>query len=190
MGFFGLSTGDQDVARVTMIFRENGIHRLTVERLPAAPVSLDGPVLAAALFLHYTGKALHALGSGPAAGELRRDIALSAIVLRMGKFEPFVSLINQPGECGGRLRMNRSGALSIVTHFRVPLRETNNYVLDSALMLFSHAVAAQPTADHQCRLADSAQALEEYYDGVAGSGSLKALREAPGAALERYRRVG
>lgn len=186
MGFLDFFSGLRDVARVTISFQATGDHRITVERELGAPVWLDRPVLEAVLLLHYAAKAFHALGSAPAAEELRRHVALSALVLRNNRFEPFTSFIDQPGRCIGRLQTGRSGALSINTRFQVPLRETNNYVLDSVLMLFSHAVAAQPTADHRSRLADAVQALEQYYDAVAGSASLKALREAPVAAVERY----
>ena len=65
MGFFSFLAGLQDVACVTITFQETGNHRITVEREPGAPPWLDGPVLRAVLFLHYTAKALHALGRVP-----------------------------------------------------------------------------------------------------------------------------
>jgi hypothetical protein len=187
MGFFDRLSGTQDVARVIISFREDGGHRVTVERQPAAPRYLHGPVLAAALFLHYAAKALHTLGSGSSADELRQHLALSAVVLRMNKFEPFTSLIDRPGECSGRLQINRSGALSINTNFRVPLGETNNYVLDSVLLMLSHAVESQPAADDRGRIAAAVEALEQYYQTVADPGSFKALRQAAATAFECYR---
>jgi hypothetical protein len=160
---------------------------VTVERHAEAPGHLQGPVLHAALFLHYAAKAFHALGSGSSSDELRQHLALSAAVLRMNKFEPFTSLIDRPGECSGQLQINRSGALSINTDFRVPLGETNNYVLDSVLLVLSHAVASQPTANDGGRIAAAIEALEQYYQTVADPGSFKALRHAAATAFECYR---
>lgn len=187
MGLLNLLSGAQDVVSVTISFREDGNHEITIERQPTAPAYLDGPVLDAALFLHYAAKALHALGVGPASDELRRHIALSAVVLSADLFEPFTSGIDQPGQCIGRLQMNRAGELSINTTFRVPLLETNNYVLDSVLLMFSRAVESQPTAEQRRRLADAVRALEQYYQATAGPESLNALRHAPAAAFEYYR---
>ena len=160
MGLLDLLSGAQDIAHVTISFQDDGKHNITIKREPTAPAYLDGPVLDAALFLYYTAKAFHALGSGPASDELRQHIALSGVVLSADKFEPFTSLIDQHGQCIGRLQINRAGALSINTSFRVPLLETTNYVLDSVLLMFTHAVENQPTAEHRKCLADAVQALD------------------------------
>ena len=184
MGFFSFLAGLQDVACATITFRETGNHQITVEREPAAPPWLDGPVLPAVLFLHYTAKALHALG--PSADQLRRHLALSALVLRRDTFEPFASGIDSAGQCIGHLRMNRSGALSATTRFHVPIADTNNYIVDSVLLLVGHAVEAQPRADDRRRLGEAIQTLEQFY-AVSGSASLRALREAPAAAVAHYR---
>ncbi len=189
MGFLDRLAGVQDVGRITIRFREDGDHQVTVTRDAPTPAALDAAAFDAALFLYYAAKVLHALGSGPAADELRQHIALSGITLRMGEFEPFTSLIDRPGECVGRLQMNRSGALSINTSFQVPIADTNNYVLDSALLALSRAVSSQPTAEHRGRLAHAIETLEQYYQSVANPSSLKALREAAAVALEVYRRT-
>jgi hypothetical protein len=159
---------------------------VTVELQPAAPAYLRGPVLDAALFLHYAVKALHALGSGSPAQELRQHLALSAVVLRMNRFEPFTSFIDLPGECSGQLQINRAGALSINTSFRVPLGETNNYVLDSVLLMLSYAVEKQATDSDRERIAAALETLEHYYQSVANPGSFKALREAAATAFNSY----
>jgi hypothetical protein len=188
MGLLDRLAGVQDVGRVTVTFREDGNHRVSVERDSATPAALDTPTFDVLLFLNYAAKALHALGSGPAAAALRQHIALSAITLRMDKFEPFTSFIDQQGECVGRLQMSRSGGVSINTRFAVPLADTNNYVLDSVLLVLSSAVSSQPTAEHRIRLADAAEAMEQYYGTVADPSSFKALREAAAVAFEAYRR--
>ena len=82
--------------------------------------------------------------------------------------------------------MNRSGALSSTTYFHVPIADTNTYILDSVLLLFGHAVAAQPGAEGRRRLGEAIQTLEQFY-GVSGSASLRALREAPAVAVAHYR---
>ena len=51
-----------------------------------------------------------------------------------------------------------------------------------------NAVASQPTAEHRIRLADAAEAMEQYYLTVADQSSFKALREAATVAFEVYRR--
>ena len=186
MGFLDLFSGARDIATLTISFREDGNHGLAIERDAAAPVYLDGPVLVAALLLHYACKTLHALGSGTAAAELRQHMALSAVTLSADRFEPFTSFIDQPGQCVARLQVNRAGGLSLTTTFKVPLRDTNNYVIDSVLLMFTYAVHAQPTAEHRRRLAQAVQALEEYYQTIGSDGSFKALREAPATAFERY----
>ena len=75
------------------------------------------------------------------------------------------------------------------TSFQVPIADTNNYVLDSALLALSRAVSSQPTAEHRGRLAHAIETLEQYYQSVANPSSLKALREAAAVALEVYRRT-
>ena len=82
MGFIKHLLGIRGVGRVTTSFREDGNHRVTVERDSATSPSLDAAALAAILFLYYAAKALHAVGSGPDADELRQDIALCALALR------------------------------------------------------------------------------------------------------------
>ena len=186
MGLLDRLSGVQDVARVTISFREGGNHRLVVERGQAVPANLQGPALDAALFLYYAAKSLHALGAGPAADELRQYIALSGVVLRRDMFEPFKSYIDAPGECIGRLQMNRSGELSINTTFRVPLADTNNYVLDSVLLLLSRAAESQTTPEPRNRLADAIEALGAYYQTAADPSSLQALRHAAAAAFGTY----
>ena len=114
MGFIKHLLGIRGVGRVTTSFREDGNHRVTVERDSATSPSLD----AAILFLYYAAKALHAVGSGPDADELRQDIALCALALRANTFAPFTSFIDKPGECIGRLETGRSGWLSINTSFK------------------------------------------------------------------------
>ena len=188
MGFLNRFAGIHDVGRVTISFREDGDHRVAVTRAAGTSPTLDAAALDAVLFLHYTAKALHALGSGPAADELHQHIALSAVALRMDKFEPFASGIDRPGECVGRLQMHRSGALSINTSFKVPFADTNNYVLDSVLLTFSRAVASQPTAERRRRLAEAVEAMGQYYRAMADPSSFKALREAAAVAVEAYRR--
>ena len=188
MGFIKHLLGIRGVGRVTTSFREDGNHRVTVERDSATSPSLDAAALAAILFLYYAAKALHAVGSGPDADELRQDIALCALALRANTFAPFTSFIDKPGECIGRLETGRSGWLSINTSFKVPFAETNKYVLDSVLLVLSHAVASQPTAEHRIRLADAAEAMEQYYLTVADPSSFKALRKAAAVAFEVYRR--
>lgn len=189
MGFIKhLLLGIRGVGRVTTSFREDGNHRVTVKRNSATSPSLDAAALAAILFLYYAAKALHAVGSGPDADELRRDIALCALALRANTFAPVTSFIDKPGECIGRLEIGRSGLISISTSFNVPFAEKNKYVLDSVLLVLSHAVASQPTAEHRIRLADAAEAMEQYYLTVADPSSFKALREAAAGAFEVYRR--
>jgi len=188
MGFLDFLSGARAIARVTTQFEATGEHRVTVDREAAAPTWLDGPVIDTALFLHYAAKAFHALGSGPAAEELGQHLALSALALSGDVFEPFTSFIDQPGRCIGTLQTGRNGVASINTRFEVPLHEMNNYVLDSVLLLFSHAVARQPTAKHRSHFGEAVRALEQHYDTVGGRTSLKALRGAPAAAVERYRK--
>ncbi len=79
MGFIKHLLGIRGVGRVTTSFREDGNHRVTVERDSATSPSLDAAALTAILFLYYAAKALHAVGSGPDADELRQDIALCAL---------------------------------------------------------------------------------------------------------------
>ena len=81
MGFLNRLAGIHDVGRVTISFREDGDHRVAMMRDAGTPPALDASALDAILFLHYTAKALHTLGSGPAADELRQHIALSAVAL-------------------------------------------------------------------------------------------------------------
>lgn len=60
----------------------------------------------------------------------------------------------------------RRGVLSTtwaILSFRVPLGETNNYVLDSVLLMLSHAVENQPTANDRGRIAGAVESLEKYY---------------------------
>jgi hypothetical protein len=168
-------------------FRDDGDHQVSVLRRPAAPAYLEGPTLDAALFLHYAAKVLHALGSGPAADELRQHISFSVLVLRLNKFEPFVSLVERQGECVGQLQMARDGRLSMDTTFRVSPGDTNSCLLDSTLLLLSHAAESHQAADDRQRLVDAVEALENYYRTIAKPGSFKALREAAPTALVRYR---
>lgn len=189
MGLLDRISGVQDVARLAVAFAESGRHRVTIERQPAAPEHLGGPALDAALFLYYTAKVLHALGAGSSSNELRQQLALSAVVLRMNKFESFVSFIDRPGECSALLQVNRAGALSINTTFRVPLGETNNYLLDSVLLLLNHAVEAQPTESDRQRIPAALETLEHYYQTVANPESFKALREAAAAGFQGYRKA-
>ena len=73
MGFIKrLLLGIRGVGRVTTNFREDGNHRVTVERDSETSPSLDAAALAAILFLYYAAKALHAVGSGPDADEAAR----------------------------------------------------------------------------------------------------------------------
>ena len=101
MRVFERLTGLQNVGRVTIKSREDGDHLVTVAPNNPTSAGLDAVVLDAALFLHYTAKALHALGSGQAADELRRHIALSGVALRMVESEPFASAIDRSGQCVG-----------------------------------------------------------------------------------------
>ena len=133
MGFIKHLLGIRGVGRVTTSFREDGNHRVTVERDSATSPSLDAAAHAAILFLYYAAKALHAVGSGPDADELRQDIALCALALRANTFAPVTSFIDKPGECIGRLETGRSGWISINTSFKVPFAETNKYVRLSAV---------------------------------------------------------
>ena len=64
--------------------------------------------------------------------------------------------------------------------------ETNNYALDSTLLMLSRAVESQPTAEDRGRIAAAAEALEQYYQTVADPGSFKALRQAAATAYRRY----
>ena len=191
-GALGAFRGDpaaasRDVGTVSVTFGPNTDPQVTVHREPSAPVSLDGPLLDTALFLYYAAKALHALGPDAAAGQLRQHMALGALTLKLDEFEPFTSVIDQSGRCLGCLQAGRGGDLSIQTSFKVPLTLTNAFVFDSVLILFSHAVEHQPTADHRRSLASAAEALEDYYRTIADSMSLKALKEAPAAAFDQYR---
>ncbi len=192
VGALGAFRGDtaaasRDVGTVSVTFGPNTDHQVTVLREPFAPVSLDGPLLDTALFLYYTAKALHALGPDASAKQLRQHVASATLTLKLDEFEPFTSVIDQSGLCIGRLRAGRVGDLSMQTTFKVPLTLTNAYIFDSVLILFSHAVEHQPTADHRRSLASAAEALEDYYRTIADSTSLKALKEAPAAAFDQYR---
>lgn len=101
---------------------------------------------------------------------------MATLTLKLDEFEPFTSVIDQSGRCIGRLQAGRVGDLFMQTTFKVPLTLTNAYIFNSVLILFSHTVEHQPTADHRRSLASAAEALEDYYRTIADSTSLKALR--------------
>jgi hypothetical protein len=162
-------------------------HRIRIERQPAAPSWLDGPILDTALFLHYAVNGLYAMGTNEVTETIRQHISDSALVIGLDRFEPFTQwFTNQPGQCIGRLKMWTSGDLGMLTRFKVPLRLTNFYIRDSILIMYNHVVARQPTAEHRRRLEDAIRALEQYYQTVASPGSKKALRRAATVACERY----
>ena len=187
MGLIARLMGIRDIAIVTIWFREDGRARVTVVRDDLAPATLDTAALDVALFLNYAGKALYALGSSPDADALRSRIVTAGISLSESKFQPFTSSIHTPGECIGRLRMNRQGTLLMTTNYRVPVLETNDYVTESTLLTLNRAVSSQPTPQHRRRLAAAIRTLELYYQIKAEPSSLTALRGAALVAFESYR---
>jgi Domain of unknown function (DUF4160) len=167
MGFLDFLSGAKDVACVTISFAAGPDHRIRIERQLAAPSWLDGPILDTALFLHYAVNGLYALGSAMDREALRQRITIPALVTGLDTFKPFTKWVtNQPGQCIGWLKMGTSGNLWMLTRFKVPLRLTNLCVEDSVLMMYDHAVASQPTAEHRRRLEDAIRALEQHYQTV------------------------
>jgi hypothetical protein len=187
MGILDWLSGGQEVAIGTVEFRDDGRHTVTIDRAGAAPADLNGPVLATAMFLHYAAKALHALGSGGAGDELRRHVALTGVFLASDRFEPFTSFIDKAGRCTGRLKRDSGGQLSMYTAFSVPIRDTNNYVMDSTLLFLSQAASVQSSADGRKALGQAIQIMEQFYNSVAQPSSLKGMRGAPTMALQHYR---
>jgi hypothetical protein len=171
--------GLQAVAETTITFSPAG-HGVRIRRLPAAPAWLADSVLGVSVFCNYYAQVLHALGSGSAGDECRRHISLSALTVRAPNFPRFLSWIDTNGTCLGRLLISSRERLSMTTDFRVPVRGTNNYLIDSTMILFEYV------ASDAVGVADAVESMEDFFDTVAGPSTLEGLRDAANVGLHRY----